>query len=112
MINLPFLALLSTQIFLQRRGVVMFRIVRTVDECDAAMTCGAANRGARLRMAVQLCKIAFLELGPLFRVVREPLAKLSAGRHILEPVIKAQIGFLNSTRPESLHQEADSVFRR
>src|ERR1035438_7740230 len=99
------------QVFLQRNGVVMFCVVRTVDEDDPAMACGTANLLACLRMAVQLGKIA-LELGPLFEVVREPPAKRSAGRHILEPGIKPQIGFLDTTRPEPLHQKPNAVFRR
>src|ERR1035437_1917805 len=112
MIKGPFLAHLGIQVFLKCNGVVVFRVMRTVDEGDPAMACGAANLIACLWMAVQLGKIALLELGPLLGVVSEPLAKRNAGRHILEPGIKRQFGFLDATRPEPLHQESNAVFRR
>src|SRR5579872_1384338 len=90
----------------------MFCVVRTVDQGDSAMAGGAANWFPHLGVLIQLPKIASLELAPLFRIVREPLAKRGARRHLLEPCIKAQVGFLCTTRPESLHQEPNAVFRR
>jgi hypothetical protein len=71
MIEIPFLAHSGIQVFLQRNGVVMFCVMRTVDQGDQAVACGAADRPACLRMAVQLCKIAFLELGPLLANMSE-----------------------------------------
>lgn len=64
--------------------------------------------GLQLHIAMLLSPQS-LKLWPFDWIVAEPLAKPSAGSHVLERRIEPQSTFLNAARPQAFDQKADSI---
>src|SRR5690606_37425199 len=73
------------QVFLQRDGIVVLRVARAIDERHDATPRRGKNRLPRVRTRVELAEIARAKLGPLPRIVVEPLPEFRARSGVLEP---------------------------
>src|SRR5215813_9605790 len=102
----------ALHVFLQREGVVVLGIMRTVEERYRAVTRGLANRSPNLRSPVELRKVFAPKFRPLPGIVTEPLAQTGAGTAILAPALDMQRLLFHSPRPEPFHQIAHSILRR
>src|SRR5262245_8773913 len=99
------------EISLQCQGIVMFRIVRAIDESDPAVPRGFANRLKCFRMGIELGEIPALELLPLLRIMGKPAAEFVAWGRVFQPAVDTQLRFFDAARPEPLDQEPDTVIR-
>src|ERR1044072_4382670 len=63
-------------------------------------------------LSLKLCLVPSAELFPPRGIVGKPFTQFRAGRDLLGPVIAAGGFFAQSTRPQSVHQDADAIVQR
>ncbi len=61
-------------------------------------------------MLLQFSKISLTELIPLCWIVIKPSPQLRTRCDVLKPSFERQVFLLDTSRPEALNQETDSVF--
>src|SRR2546426_8007156 len=83
--------------------------MRGVDEGDPPAPGRREERPPGRAMRAQLGEVPLLKLRPLLRVVAEPLPEVRARRDVREPPIKLQPRFLDTPRPQSLHQKTRAI---
>src|SRR5262245_45652200 len=81
----------ALNVFLQRDGVVVLRVMRTIEQRYCTVTGGFADRSPGLRCLVDFGRVSAPEFRPLLGIVTEPSAKFGAG---------------SSSRPKPLNQIA------
>src|ERR1017187_7860295 len=69
----------------ERNGIVVFGVMRTVDQRDRPMARSLYDWPPCIRVSLQFGQIAATKVIPLSGVVAEPFSQLCARRHIFEP---------------------------
>ena len=93
-------------------GFVVKLVARGIDERQPLLLRHRPKLIQEGGVARQFGPIATAELLPPARIVAEPAAKLGAWRHLLQPSVDGGVRFAHATRPEAIHQNADTVFGR
>lgn len=91
--------------------MVVVGVCCTEDQCDSGGSgkLGQRRDGVALLGTVEFQLIASTKLVPFGRVMSEPCSECSRWSEILSPPIQAQ-GFLAaSSRPQSIHEEAEPI---
>src|ERR1051326_3441662 len=70
---------------------------------------GSSQFRQELSLFAQFLLVTLLKLGPPFRFVSKPLPQRLARRNLLHPQIDMRLFFLDSARPQAVHQHAPSV---
>src|SRR5581483_7855798 len=96
----------------QYDGLVVRLIVRRVDERQRTFLREGPQLAQQLVLLRELRPVAAAELLPTLRVVREPFAQLVTGSDFLHPLGEGGVGFLQSTRPQAIDENARSIARR
>src|SRR5688500_5423693 len=96
----------------QQHRAVALLVARGVDQRHRSLLYHATQQLHRHGVVAQLAAVAPLELGPLGRVVREPLAQLRRGRDLLEPQVHRRPDPGHAARPEPLDEHALAVRTR
>jgi hypothetical protein len=104
-------ASLQPQIFAKRDGAVVLLVVRAVDECHCAPSHEGHDRPPRLRLGVELSKVANAKLSPLRGIVTEPLPEFSRRCDLSDPAVQLQRVLRETARPQSLDEEACTIGR-
>src|SRR4029077_12738072 len=99
------------QKFSQGHRIIVFRIMRTVDERDPPVFSVSLNWLAGFSFFLELVEISMAEFLPSSRVMPEPFPQRSTWSKLLQPGVNAQGGFFNSTGPEPLDKETLAIFR-
>ena len=96
------------QIF-QHDSVVMFVVMRGVDECDGSILRELTQSLEFDWMLADFRAVAPSEFRPPLDSMSEPLAQLSAGRDLFDPLIDRRIRLLQSARPQSVDKDAPAI---
>ena len=89
-------------------GFVMQFVARRIDERQPPLLRDRPKLVQERGVARQFGAIATTELFPLARIVAESAAQFSAWRDLLHPSVDGDLRFAHATRPEAVHQDADT----
>src|SRR6478752_1282851 len=104
-------AQLRIQEFLQHHRVIVFCIVRAINQGYRALTGRLQERLPYLCSGPKFSPVAAPELVPFGRVVAEPFSQLCTGSNILEPAVQWQRTLSDSTGPQALYQKPPAIRR-
>ena len=93
----------------QHDGVVVHFVVGRVDKCDGAFARQFSQVLERFGVAVDLLPIAAAEAIPFVGIMIEPLAKLRAGREVLQPLVDTSLGFGDPTWPQPIDEYSAAI---
>src|SRR4029077_10369035 len=100
---------LRSQVLLQGDRVVVFSVVRAVDQRHAPAASRRHDRLPCILPRVELPGVTPAKGVPFLRVVAEPLPELRARTSFLEPLIDAELRLGQPTGPEALDEDAPAV---
>src|SRR6185437_3942010 len=97
------------QELLERHGIIVLRVVRTVNQSHRSTARSLNDRLPSIRIGLQFHKVSPSEFVPSGRIVTEPFAQLRAGPCIFEPTCQGKRILPHSARPQPLNQQSGSV---
>src|SRR5579872_1597253 len=96
---------LPFQIVKEDDRIVVFRVVRAVEQGYRAVSCGVQNRLQGHFVLLEFGPITALELRPLLGIVAEPLSKIGTRRNILQPYRIGKRRLLHAPWPQPLNEK-------
>src|ERR1051326_9089613 len=100
---------LGSQVLLQGDRIVVFRVVRAVDQRHTPAARRRHDRLPCVLARVELLGVTPAKRVPFLRVVAEPFPELRAGTSFLEPLVGVELRLGQTARAETLDQDAPAV---